>query len=97
MKFLLAGMFALVTMFGMATMSGCASGTVNVISDQALERLDDSQRAKYRDGLDKADLGLDTARTVIDKAKETVGQAKDAYDAKYNPDGTPIVPADPTE
>lgn len=80
--------FGLVLLVSVCFIGGCATSTVNVLSDQALERSEPEDRAKYRSTLDKADMGIDAARLVLDKAKDTVGQAKDAYDRKYNPDGT---------
>lgn len=75
--------------------SGCASSTVNTISDEALALMEPENRASYREKLDKADsildqtdAALDQAKFGVAKAKETVGQAKSAYDDKYNPDGT---------
>ena len=101
-KFILG--LALVSVLGV--LGGCASGTINTISDEGLALMDPSSRASYRVNLDKADsildktdAALDQAKLVIEKskegvakAKETVGQAKGAYDSKYNPDGTLIVP-----
>lgn len=96
-------MLGLALMGILGVFSGCAASTINIISDQALERMEPESRAKYRGALDKADLAIDGARILLDKTQETIGQARSAFDDKYNADGTfktPPVPApvpDPVE
>lgn len=75
--------YLMIAMFLMSfsVLSGCAS-LINTVSDESLKNMSVESRSKYRLGLDEADTIIETARN--------------AYDKKYNKDGTEkvdLVPA----